>query len=463
MRAPLLGCLTVPKGPGLVAGAFKLPGGARRTGEGANLLKRKSLGVRRPVTFMTLSKFRPPTGSPEPPSGDFELLEGEEEGEEDAGAATVVEEEQTWEPLVLWEAGPMEDDNRISVDPRLCKWLRPHQREGVQFMFECVMGMRETEGHGCILADDMGLGKTLQSIAVLWTLLKQGKERGQPAVKRAIVVCPTSLVKNWEAEIDKWLKGDCRVIALSETTRDQVVQSINLFLASMIYKVLVVSYETFRLHSKRFYAKADTCCDLLICDEAHRLKNAETATNQALSALKCRRRVLLSGTPMQNDLEEFYAMADFTNPGVLGNASSFRKKFLAPILAGREPSASDKQVERAQKCQNEMSTVVNEFILRRTNNINAKHLPPKLVQVVCCRLTPLQMKIYKHLLSSKEIRHILNGKQTNILSSIGAMQKLCNHPKLLVEGGASRNQDSGLAEVASFLPSTPVQAPLQPM
>lgn len=74
--------------------------------------------------------------------------------------------------------------------------------------------------------------------------------------------------------------------------------------------------QTFRLHSKRFYAKADSCCDLLICDEAHRLKNAETATNQALGALKCRRRILLSGTPMQNDLEEFYAMTDFTNPGV---------------------------------------------------------------------------------------------------------------------------------------------------
>lgn len=69
-----------------------------------------------------------------------------------------------------------------------------------------VMGMREFEGNGCILADDMGLGKTLQSIAVLWTLLKQGKTKGQPAVRRAIVVCPTSLVKNWEAEIDKWLK-----------------------------------------------------------------------------------------------------------------------------------------------------------------------------------------------------------------------------------------------------------------
>ncbi|CAN0006928.1 unnamed protein product, partial [Ectocarpus sp. 12 AP-2014] len=389
---------------------------------------------------MTSSKFRPPSPPDATVSGEFDLQEGEDEGDGKGAEADAAptDEADTFEPLVLWEEGPGEDDHRISVDPRLCKFLRPHQREGVQFMFECVMGMREFEGSGCILADDMGLGKTLQSIAVLWTLLKQGKTKGQPAVRRAVVVCPTSLVKNWEAEIDKWLKGDCRVIALSETTREQVVQSINLFLASMVYRVLIVSYEV---------GEADTCCDLLICDEAHRLKNADTATNQALSALKCRKRVLLSGTPMQNDLEEFYAMTDFTNPGVLGSGASFRKKFLSPILAGREPSATDKQVERAQKCQNEMSTVVNEFILRRTNNINAKHLPPKLVQVVCCRLTPAQTKIYKHLLSSKEIRHILNGKQTNILSSIGAMQKLCNHPKLLVEGAAGRDSGSH-AEIA---------------
>lgn len=85
--------------------------------------------------------------------------------------------------------------------------LIPHE----PFFPPQVMGMREFEGNGCILADDMGLGKTLQSITVLWTLLKQGKVKGQPAVRRAIVVCPTSLVKNWEAEIEKWLKV-CAVV-----------------------------------------------------------------------------------------------------------------------------------------------------------------------------------------------------------------------------------------------------------
>ena len=112
-----------------------------------------------------------------------------------------------------------------------------------------------------------------------------------------------------------------------------------------------------------------------------------------------------------------------------------------------------------------MSNLVNEFILRRTNTLNAQHLPPKLVQVVCCKLTEVQQRIYKHLLSSKEIRHICEGKQTNILSSIGALQKLCNHPNLLQEaapsfgsstrgGGPSGKSKAaiGLNDIAKLLP-----------
>lgn len=81
--------------------------------------------------------------------------------------------------------------------------------------------------------------------------------------------------------------------------------------------MLIISYETFRIHAPTFHARPDSC-DLLICDEAHRLKNDKTLTTQALAGLACRRRVLLSGTPMQNDLDEFWSMVDFTNPGALG-------------------------------------------------------------------------------------------------------------------------------------------------
>jgi DNA repair and recombination RAD54-like protein len=125
--------------------------------------------------------------------------------------------------------------------------------------------------------------------------------------------------------------------------------------------------------------------------QAHRLKNADTATTQALASLATRRRVLLSGTPMQNDLEEFYAMVDFTNPGVLGTPSSFRRTYMHPILTGREPDADDKEKELADGRASELSALVNEFILRRTNALLSAHLPPKLVQIVFCKLTELQV------------------------------------------------------------------------
>ena len=107
----------------------------------------------------------------------------------------------------------------------LAKWLRPHQREGVRFMYECVMGMREFDGQGCILADDMGLGKTLQSVALIHTLLKTGisSRKGDVTCKRVIVVCPCSLVKNWDNEFVKWLgPGTVKTLALAESDRKTV-------------------------------------------------------------------------------------------------------------------------------------------------------------------------------------------------------------------------------------------------
>jgi DNA repair and recombination RAD54-like protein len=117
-------------------------------------------------------------------------------------------------------------------------------------------------------------------------------------------------------------------------------------------------------------------------------------------------------------------MVDFTNPGVLGTQEDFRKKTLFPILRGREPDATDKQKQRMLDIQQEMSATVNNFILRRVNTLNAEHLPPKLVQVVCCNLTEIQQNMYAHLCNSKDMQHVLEGKQVNCLGSIQMLMKV---------------------------------------
>ena len=135
------------------------------------------------------------------------------ESDTDSESETTAPEFLPHEDLVVWEPTPEqpEDDGfkEIKVPTVLAQFLRPHQREGVRFCMECLLGERDFDGSGCILADDMGLGKTLQSITTLYTMLMNGKRgrRGEegvvPLVRRSIVVCPCSLVNNWAQEFDK--------------------------------------------------------------------------------------------------------------------------------------------------------------------------------------------------------------------------------------------------------------------
>ncbi|KAL2349569.1 hypothetical protein Fmac_003569 [Flemingia macrophylla] len=360
------------------------------------------------------------------------------------------------DPLVLWHPHDPSDANftTITVDPLLVRFLRPHQREGVQFMFDCVSGLCTSPNiHGCILADDMGLGKTLQSITLVYTLISQGFA-GKPMVRKAIIVTPTSLVSNWEAEIKKWVGERVRLVALSESTREGVISVIDNFTSPQSnLQVLIVSYETFRMHSSKF--SSSDSCDLLICDEAHRLKNDQTMTNRALAALPCKRRILLSGTPLQNDLEEFFAMVNFTNPGILGDIAHFRRYYEAPIICGREPAATAEEKKLGAERSAELSVNVNQFILRRTNVLLSNHLPPKIVEVVCCKLTPLQSDLYKHFIQSKNVKQAISEdrKQSKILAYITALKKLCNHPKLIYDTIRSGSPGtSGFEDCIRFFP-----------
>ncbi len=228
----------------------------------------------------------------------------------------------------------------------------------------------------------------------------------------------------------------------------QVISGIKTYLCSDRIRVLILSYETFRRYVDLFLAKAATCCDLLILDEAHRLKNNATATSVALASLPCTRRVLLSGTPLQNDLAEFFAIVNFTNPGLLGTPAHFRKHYQSPILAGREPDSSDSEEALGKQRSQDLSNMVNDFILRRSNELNRKHLPEKIVSVVCVKLTPMQKNLYNHMLSAKQLSLEREGAHTRTLQSINALKKLCNHPKLIYDDIRAVSIKGALAQAA---------------
>ncbi|KAF9939230.1 DNA-dependent ATPase protein rad54 [Modicella reniformis] len=322
----------------------------------------------------------------------------------------------------------------VVVDPVLCKVLRPHQVEGVKFMYKCTTGLIMPNAFGCIMADEMGLGKTLQCLALLWTLLKQSPAPGKGTIEKCIICCPSSLVKNWANEIIKWLgPGKIGVLTCdSKGTKEDTNNAMKQWAAAkgrmVVNPVLIISYESLRMYSP---VLAQTPIGMILCDEGHRLKNSGSQTFVALNEMNVQRRVILSGTPIQNDLSEYFSLLNFANPGLLGSTAEFRKNYELPILRGRDSEATDQEQETSNQKLAELSSLVSKFIIRRTNDILTKYLPTKFEHVVFCRLSSFQLNLYKHFINSRSIQKLLRGQGSQPLKAIGLLKKLCNHPDLL--------------------------------
>ncbi|EDW76660.1 uncharacterized protein Dwil_GK15573 [Drosophila willistoni] len=342
----------------------------------------------------------------------------------------------------------------VVVDPLLSNILRPHQREGVRFMYDCVEG-KKGNFNGCIMADEMGLGKTLQCVTLVWTLLRQSCEC-KPTITKAIIVSPSSLVKNWEKEFTKWLHGRMHCLAMEGGSKEDTIKALEQFSMNTSTRlgtpVLLISYETFRIY-------ANILCQnevgMVICDEGHRLKNSDNLTYQALMGLKTKRRVLLSGTPIQNDLTEYFSLVNFVNPEMLGTAADFKRNFENPILKGQNTDSSDKERERALEKTQELIGLVNQCIIRRTNQILTKYLPVKFEMVICVRLTSVQLEFYTNFLKSDKVRRSLadcNEKASlTALADITTLKKLCSHPDLIYEKMLAR--DKGFENSQNILPT----------
>ena len=335
----------------------------------------------------------------------------------------------------------------VVVDPLLSKRLRDHQRDGVRFMYECVMGMRSYDGQGVILADEMGLGKTLQTIALIWTLLKQNPVYdAPPVIKKALIVCPVTLINNWRKEFRKWLGSERIGVFVADGTNTRLRD----FTMGKSYSVMVIGYE--KLRNVQEELKQGAGIDLVVADEGHRLKTAQNKSAQAIRALNTPRRIILSGTPIQNDLSEFFVMVDFVNPGLLKKYSDFKKEFEGPILKSRQPTALKKDIEEGEAKTNALSAQTRPFILRRNADILAKYLQPKTEYVLFCRPSTTQAAVYRAVLESPVFGRVLGSPEAS-LQLITLLKKVCNSPTLLKPKTVSPAPDSGsLATLLSSIP-----------
>ncbi|KAE8351264.1 SNF2 family N-terminal domain-containing protein [Aspergillus coremiiformis] len=334
----------------------------------------------------------------------------------------------------------------VVVDPILAKHLRPHQREGVKFLYECVMGMRSFNGQGAILADDMGLGKTLQTITLLWTLLKQNPiHESPPEVKKALIVCPVTLINNWRKEFRKWLGNERIGVFVFDDKRKRLTD----FTKGRAYNIMIVGYEKLRTVQEGLARGAGV--DIIIADEGHRLKTLQNKSGQAIQSLNASKRVILSGTPIQNDLKEFFAAVDLVNPGVLGTFKTFVREFEGPIVRSRQPEATKKDIEKGEARNEELRELTSQFMLRRTADILADYLPPKSEYVLFCDPTPTQANIYQSVLASPVFQCAV-GNSENALQLITILKKLCNSPSLLSPRKADDKPSETMAALLSSLP-----------
>ena len=191
----------------------------------------------------------------------------------------------------------------------------------------------------------MGLGKTLMTITLIWTLLKQTpmaskvscSQNGVPLqglCNKVIIVCPVTLIANWKREFGKWLNlsriGILTLSAQSNAEKDSYDVK-NFLRVQRTYQVLIIGYEKL-LSVAQELENGKNAIDLLVCDEGHRLKNGSSKVLNILKNLDIPRKILLSGTPIQNDLNEFFTIIDFINPGVLGSLQFFKKRFMLSLI-----------------------------------------------------------------------------------------------------------------------------------
>ncbi len=297
---------------------------------------------------------------------------------------------------------------KIPTPEHLSSVLRPYQESG----FQWLNYLTEVQWGG-ILADDMGLGKTVQALSFMHHLkVKNGK-------LRALVVCPTTLMFNWQNEIKKFTPDlNCYVHHGGGRLRDDLKEKKA--------DIIITTYGTLRSDVKEFM---ELQLDYVVLDESQAIKNPASKVTKAACLLKAKNRLCLSGTPLQNNTFDIFAQMNFLNPGMLGSQEFFKSEFAVPI---------DRFGEKDQK--EHLRKLLYPFILRRTKEQVAKDLPEKQEMVLFCEMGDEQRKIYDAY--RNDFRDKIMGvvqdvgiqkSQLTILQGLMKLRQICDSPAIVKE------------------------------
>ena len=314
-------------------------------------------------------------------------------------------------------------DRRLAPVPTPASFrgeLRPYQERGLAWLsFLGDLGL------GAVLADDMGLGKTAQTLALL---------AKDTISSPTLVVCPMSLVGNWQREAERFTPGLTLHVhhGTDRLSGEELTSALNA-------ADLVIT--TYALAARDQEALGQVQWARVVCDEAQNIKNAATRQARAVRALPAQARIALTGTPVENRLSDLWSIMDFVRPGLLGPAERFRTRFAVPIERNGDEEAADR-----------LRRITGPFILRRlkTDKTIISDLPDKLEMKVWCNLTPEQASLYQATVSdmmarieAAEAAGETMERRGLVLATMAKLKQVCNHPAHLLGDGSRLDGRSG--------------------
>ncbi|CAO3683683.1 unnamed protein product [Rhizopus stolonifer] len=330
--------------------------------------------------------------------------------------------------------------------------LRKYQQEGVNWL----AFLNKFHLHG-ILCDDMGLGKTLQSICILagdhYTRDEKFKETQSPEFTHcpSLVICPPTLTGHWYHEILNYCDNLKPLLYTGGPNERKKIRA-----SFKNFNVVIMSYDIIRNDIDELEPLLWNYC---ILDEGHIIKNGKTKITKAIKTLKSNHRLILSGTPIQNNVLELWSLFDFLMPGFLGTEKVFNDRFGKPILASKDSKSSSKEQEAGALALEALHKQVLPFLLRRLKEDVLHDLPPKIIQDYYCELSDLQKSLYEEFAKSQAKSSVEDdlGSQvkapakgaTHIFQALQYLRRLCNHPLLVVN-----EKYANYAKVQSFLQKT---------